>query len=144
MRETMRGNLFNWIYMLRNTIFGIRPGTVRPMISQNYLKNFSALKAILDISQSNNIEVYMYIPPIRSDVPLPYNTYENEKFKLDLKRLVDNYSNVKLKDYSSIVPGKFWGYKDPTNFIDKSDVDFMHFQYGGHQILSDSLINFIK
>jgi hypothetical protein len=144
MRETMRGNLFNWIYMLRNTIFGIRPGTVRPMISKNYLNNFSSLKAILDISQSNNIEVYLYIPPIRSDIPLPYDTYENEKFKLDLKRLVGNYSNVKLKDYSSIVPGKFWGYKDPTNFIDKREVDFMHFQYGGHEILSDSLINLIK
>ena len=51
MRETMRGNLFNWMYMLRNTIFGIRPETVRPMISENYLKNFSSLKSILDISQ---------------------------------------------------------------------------------------------
>lgn len=144
MRETMRGNLFNWMYMLRNTIFGIRPGTVRPMISENYLKNFSSLKAILDISESNNIEVYLYIPPIRSDVPLPYDIYENQKFKMDLKRLVGNYSNVKLKDYSTIVPGKFWGYKDPTNFIDKREVDFMHFQYGGHQILADSIINFIK
>lgn len=144
MRETMRGNLFNWMYMLRNTIFGIRPGTVRPMISENYLKNFSSLKAILDISESNNIEVYLYIPPIRSDVPLPYDIYENEKFKMDLKRLVGNYSNVKLKNYSTIVPGKFWGYKDPTNFIDKREVDFMHFQYGGHQILADSIINFIK
>jgi hypothetical protein len=27
-RETMRGQLFNWLYMLRNTIFGIRPSTV--------------------------------------------------------------------------------------------------------------------
>lgn len=144
MRETMRGNLFNWIYMLRNTIFGIRPGTVRPMISENYLKNFSALKTILDISKSNNIEVYLYVPPIRSDVPLPYDVHESEKFKLDLQRLVDNYSNVKMKDYSTIVPGKFWGYKDPTNFIDKREVDFMHFQYGGHQILADSIINFIK
>ena len=114
------------------------------MISKNYLKNFSSLKAILDISQSNNVEVYLYIPPIRSDVPLPYDTYEYEKFKLDLKRLIGNYSNVKLRDYSSIVPGKYWGYKDPTNFIDKSEVDFMHFQYSGHQILSDSIIDFIK
>jgi hypothetical protein len=144
MRETMRGNLFNWMYMLRNTIFGIRPATVRPMISENYLKNFSSLKTILDISLSNNIKVYLYIPPIRSDVPLPYDIYENKKFKLDLKRLVNNYSNVMLKDYSTIVPGKFWGYKDPTNFIDKRELDFMHFQYGGHQILADSIINFIK
>jgi hypothetical protein len=111
---------------------------------KNYLKNFSSLKTILDISLSNNIKVYLYIPPIRSDVPLPYDIYENKKFKLDLKRLVNNYSNVILKDYSTIVPGKFWGYKDPTNFIDKRELDFMHFQYGGHQILADSIINFIK
>jgi hypothetical protein len=144
MRETMRGNLFNWLYILRNTIFGIRPGTVRPLIPERYIKNISSLKAILDISKTINIEVYLYIPPIRSDVSLPYDIYEYEKFKLALARLVFNYSNAKLKDYSTIVPSKFWGYKDPTNFIDKREVDFMHFQYGGHQILADSIINFIK
>lgn len=144
MRETMRGNIFNWLYMLRNTIFGIRPGTVRPMISERYVKNFSALKAILDISKSNNIDIYLYIPPVRSDVPLPYDIKESEQFKLDLEQLISKYSNARLKDYSTIVPGKYWGYKDATNFIDKREVDYMHFQYNGHQILADSLINFIK
>jgi hypothetical protein len=144
MREAMRGNLFIWIYMLRNTIFGIRPGTIRPMISKNYDKNFSALKSILDISRSKNIEVYLYIPPIRSDVPLPYDIDEMEKFKRELQLLVDNYSNAKLKDFTTIVPGKFWGFKEPTNFIDKREIDFMHFQYEGHQILADSILNFIK
>jgi len=143
-RETIRGNLFNFLYMLRNTIFGIRPGSIRPMISENYTRNFSALRAILDISLSKNVEVFIYIPPIRSDVPLPYSIDENEKFKLDLKLLVSNYSNVKLKDFSPIIPAEFWGYKDPTNFIDEREIDFMHFQYGGHKILADSVINWIN
>jgi hypothetical protein len=144
MRETMRGNLFNFLYKLRNTIFGIRPGTVRPMIIENYLKNISSLKAILDISQSKKIEVFLYIPPIRSDVTLPYDIYEYEKFKLELSRLVDNYPNSKIKDYTTIVPGKYWGSKESTNFIEKSEIDYMHFQYNGHQILADSIFNFIQ
>ena len=144
MRETMRGNLFNWLYMLRNTILGIRPGTVRPMILKNYKNNFTALEHILDYTHANNIEVYLYIPPIRSDVPLPYDILEMKKFKLDLNRLVEKYPNSSLKDYSAIVPGRYWGYKDPTNFIDKREVDFMHFQYDGHKILADSLIKYIR
>jgi hypothetical protein len=142
-RETMRGNLFNWLYMLRNTVFGIRPGTARHMISETYQKNFSALQAILDLAGAKKISVYLYVPPIRSDVQLPYDKNEYVKFQEDLKRLVGQYTNSKLKNYSEIVPGKYWGYKDPTNFIDNREIDYMHFQFEGHRILADSLTSFL-
>lgn len=143
-RETMRGNLFNWLYMLRNTAFGIRPGNARHMIAETYQKNFAALNAILDIAKKNKIEVFIYIPPIRSDVNLPYDMYEYSQFQKDLSFLVNKYPNASLKNYSGIVPGKFWGYKEPTNFIDNREIDYMHFQFTGHQILADSLMQFLK
>ena len=42
-------------------------------------------------------------------------------------------------NYESIVPGELWGYKEATNLMDEREIDFMHFQYRGHQILADSL-----
>lgn len=143
-REVMRGNLFNWLYMLRNTVFGIRPSSVRNMITEQYQRNFEALKSILDITKANGTFVYVYIPPIRSDVSLPYDKNEYTQFKKDLRGLVRQYSNARIKDFSKIISGKHWGYKEATNFIDKREVDYMHFQFKGHQILADSLIKFIQ
>ena len=143
-REQVRGNLITWLYKLRNTVFGIRPGTTRKMIYDSYQRNFEALKEILELSKEKGTLVYVYIPPIRSDVNSPYDKGEYEKFKVDLFKLVSRYPNVKLKDYSTIVPGKWWGYKDPTNLFDKYELDFMHFQFQGHKILSDSIVEFIK
>lgn len=143
-RETMRGTLFNWLYMLRNTVFGIRPGTARHMITETYQKNFAALNAILDIAKKNKIKVLVYVPPIRSDVNLPYDMHEYSQFQKDLSSLVNKYPNAFLKNFSGIVPGKYWGYKEPTNFIDKREIDYMHFQFAGHQILADSLMQFLK
>jgi hypothetical protein len=144
-RENMRGSIFNWTYMLRNTVFGIRPGSVRKMIPESYERNLNALDEILKSAKKNNFCVYLYIPPIRSDVPLPYDLNEYQQFKEDLSDLCKNYASVaKLKDFSKIVPAHLWGYKDPTNFIDKREIDFMHFQFQGHRILADSVWNFLN
>lgn len=143
-REQVRGNLITWLYKIRNTVFGIRPGTTRKMIYDSYQRNFEALKGILDLSKDRGTLVYLYIPPIRSDVDIPYDKGEYKKFKVDLLKLVSMYPNAKLKDYSTIVPGKWWGYKDPTNLFDKYELDFMHFQFEGHKILSDSLVKFVN
>lgn len=142
-RENVRGNLFNWLYMLRNTIFGIRPNTIRRMIPITYKKNMQALDDILKLCKYHKIRVYMYIPPIRSDVPWPYDKLEYEIFYKDVNRIGDKYQIRDVPDYSKIIPGKYWGYKDPTNFIDKREIDYMHFQYEGHKILADTLTKFL-
>jgi hypothetical protein len=142
-RETMRGTLLNWLYMLRNTIFGIRPSTVRHMISEPYQKNIEALNAILQLAKNKGVSVYFYIPPIRSDVGLPYDQSELLKFKKDVNALA-TLNSANIKDFSGIVPSRYWGFKEPTNFIDSIEVDFMHFQFQGHKILADSLIHFIS
>jgi hypothetical protein len=142
-RENVRGNLFNWLYMLRNTIFGIRPNTIRRMIPITYKKNMQALDDILKLCKYHKIRVYMYIPPIRSDVPWPYDKLEYEIFYKDVNRIGDKYQIRDVPDYSKIIPGKYWGYKDPTNFIDKREIDYMHFKYEGHKILADTLTKFL-
>jgi len=142
-RENMRGSMMNWLYMLRNTVFEIRPSSVRHMIAEPYNKNLEALKDMLQLAKNKGIIVYLYIPPIRSDVTLPYDQSELLKFIKDVNELA-KLNSAKIKDFSGIVPGKYWGYKEPTNFIDSIEVDFMHFQFQGHRILADSLIQFIS
>ena len=141
-RENVKGEFFVWLYKLRNTIFGIKAQTIRKMIHIRYEFNMEALKLILADCKNNKIKVILYIPPIRNDVNLPYEKVDYQKFKGEILNL--NSVNCKVLDFDDIVPGKFWGFKESTNLLEKREVDYMHFQFKGHQILADSLYQYIK
>ena len=143
-RENIRGNLFNWLYMLRNTAFGIRPGSVRKMIPSAYKQNLQALNDLIQRCHKVNIEVILYVPPIRSDIPMPYDINEYKQFLTDLDQMRRKHQLPVIPNYTKIIPGKYWGYKEATNFIDNKEIDFMHFQFAGHRILADSLLALIN
>ena len=54
------------------------------------------------------------------------------------------YFNGNFKNFETIVPPNFWGDKQSTNLSKKTEIDFMHFRFEGHKILSDSLSKFVK
>lgn len=141
-RENVRGDFFVWIYKLRNTIFGIKAQSIRKMIPLRFEYNMDALKLILADGKNNKIKVILYIPPIRNDVILPYEKADYQKFKGEILNL--NSVNCKVLDFDDIVPGKFWGFKEATNLLEQREVDYMHFQFKGHQILADSLYQHIN
>jgi len=141
-RENVRGDFFVWIYKLRNTIFGVKAQTIRKMIPLRFEYNMAALKLILADAKNNNVKAILYIPPIRKDVNLPYEKADYRKFKEDIMNLKSH--NCTVLDFDDIVPGKLWGYKEATNLLEKREVDYMHFQFKGHQILADSLFQYIK
>lgn len=141
-RENVRGDFFVWIYKLRNTIFGIRAQSIRKMIPLRFEYNMDALKLILADAKKNNVKIILYIPPIRKDVNLPYEKVDYHKFKEDLMNLKSH--NCMVLDFDDIIPGKLWGFKEATNLLEKREVDYMHFQFKGHQILADSLYQYIK
>jgi hypothetical protein len=143
-RSNIRGSLFNYLYLTRNTVLGIKASTIRPIIKDRYDNNMAALSAILNLASLKNINVLLYIPPIRSDVALPYNQEEYSVFKEQIQEVIERYNNIKFCNFESCVPGKFWGYKEASNLIDKREVDYMHFQYKGHQILADSIYKYIS
>ncbi|HKI78389.1 MAG TPA: hypothetical protein VKA26_07595 [Ignavibacteriaceae bacterium] len=142
-RPEIRGQLFNDLYMLRNTVLNINPTSKRKMIKSNYNNNIEALKDIYLSAKESNIEVFTYILPIRQDVKIPYDLNEYKSFKIYLASL-----NVAQKDhlfnFENIIPSKYWGSKDATMFGKKDELDFMHFQAAAHKILSDSLWNNIN
>ena len=147
-RENVRGDFFVWLYKLRNTLLGIKANTVREMIQQKYNDNMDALFFLLNECKKDGVKVFLYIPPIRSDVSLPYQFEEYKKFKNDIKSLCNNSSSdYYFADFDNIIPGNLWGYKESTNLLDNREVDYMHFKYEGHQILADSIykrLSFIK
>jgi len=142
-RPNVRGAMFNDLYLLRNTAFGITAETKRKMIPQRYQENIDALKVILNRCQNLGIKVVLYIPPIRNDVEVPYNLKEYNNFKQEIANLA-NINHCTFYNWESIVPAKLWGLKGSTNGTGKPELDYMHFQCPGHIILSDSLYSALK
>lgn len=143
-RKKARGQIFTSLYNLRNTAFGINAQTKRKMIPPNYKKNMKALDLILNLAKSKEVQVLLYIPPIRQDVEVPYNLKEYAKFKSEVETLSKKYSNVTFANLETIVPAKYWGVKKSTNTSGKTELDFMHFQYEGHNRLYEALNEKLK
>jgi hypothetical protein len=142
-RENLRGNLFVFLYELRNMVFHINASTKRKMIPVRYASNLNALRQILFDSKQRNIQTLIYIPPIRHDTDIPYDSSEYFQFKIEIENLANQF-RADFKNFEDIVPGPLWGYKASTNASGKKELDFMHFKAKGHQILADSLYKLIN
>ena len=139
-RPNVRGDFFNWLYRLRNTVFRIKASTIRKMIPQRYELNMQALKLLVEDCVSERKKSILYIPPIRSDATLPYDENDYNNFKKQVKELSEKMGPlVYFRNYEGIVPAELWGYKAATNLQSDREIDYMHFQYRGHQIMADSL-----
>lgn len=139
-RPNVRGEFFNSLYRFRNTVFGIKANTIRKMIPARYDNNMQALQLLVDDCNKDKIKVILYIPPIRSDVTLPYDTTQYLHFKNQVEQMARNKKHqTHFRNFESIIPGELWGYKAATSFIAEKEIDYMHFKFKGHQILADSL-----
>lgn len=142
-RPNARGDFFLALYRWRNQLFNISATTKRKMIPARKEKNMKALNNILELTASEEIPTLIYIPPIRTDVEVPYDLKEYEAFKSEVDDAVAAHAHVRFKNWEGIVPGKLWGLKASTTGDDEQELDFMHFQFKGHQILADSLAQFV-
>ncbi|MFT3679158.1 MAG: hypothetical protein QM791_02725 [Ferruginibacter sp.] len=138
-RPDFRGNLFNDLYLLRNQVLGIKPGTQRKMIPGRFRDNYKAFKNILQYCADKKIMLLVYIPPVRNDVPLPYDITAYTNFKNDVEKECRLYG-AKFINLENIVPAKYWGVKSSTSsFTGEGETDFMHFQEPGHRLLADTI-----
>ncbi len=142
-RKDIQSLIYSQLYLFRNYIFNINPSSVRNKIPERYFNNMAALDLIINDAVSNKINLFLYIPPIRNDAKLPYNLEDYYSFINEVKLKSNKYnSHIHFVDFSNIVPAKFFGFKSSTSLnSNKKELDFMHFQYSGHQILADSLLN---
>ena len=138
MRGEMRTKIFFDLYYLRNKIFKISASSKRSMLPGAYRQNIDALENILKLMSKNDIEVFLYIAPIRNDVDTPYIASEYMSFKNELIFLSNKY-HTDLYNFENIVDPLSWGYKNSTGTGGSYEIDFMHFQASGHKALADSL-----
>lgn len=143
-RKKVRGQIFTSLYNLRNTVFGINAQTKRKMIPRNYKINMQALTQMLELAENNGVKVLLYVPPIRQDVEVPYNLKEYARFKEEMETLAGTYNSTTFANLEGIVPGEYWGVKKSTNASGEAELDFMHFQYEGHNRLYQSLKEKLK
>ena len=142
-RQIIKSKIFVGLYNLRNSIFNIKPTSKRKVIKPSYKNNLQSLINILKFTDESKISTYLYIPPIRQDYEIPYELNEYKNFKKQMRDTILNF-NGNFKNFETIVPPKFWGNKQSTNLSKKNEIDFMHFRFEGHKILSDSLSKFVK
>ncbi len=108
------------------------------MIPARMKKNYAALEQLLTFARTKKIKVLLYVPPIRSDVLIPYDEAEYKHFKVYVEEMAKQYGAL-FANLEQIVPGNYWGAKNATTLGGKVEIDYMHFQYPGHQLLADSL-----
>lgn len=141
-RAELRGRIMRRLYILRNTVFGITPNSKRKVIRSRYQDNMAALAAILNSAKAADIKVIMYVAPLRRDVEIPYVEDEYAQFKREAQALA-KITGAVYADLEPIVPTQLWGSKDATSASGQPEIDFMHFQAGGHQILASQLAELV-
>jgi hypothetical protein len=142
-RVEMRGSLFVELYKLRNFLFGIKATSKRRIIKARYIDNLAALQAMLSRASELHIDVLLYVVPLRNDVESPYDESEYKRFKQDIKTLAEA-NRAELVNLEDVVPANFWGEKASTTLNDDVELDFMHFQGAGHELLATALHEAIK
>lgn len=143
-RADFRGNLFNDLYKFRNAALGIKATTVRKMIPGRYQANYEAFKSILQYCKDKRLPLIVYIPPLRNDVKPPYDLAAYEAFKNDVKADCGSFG-ARFLNLENLVPANFWGTKAGTSlFSSGAEIDFMHFQRSGHQMIADTIFHTLK
>ena len=142
-RSQAHGSIYEFLYRLRNSIFNIKPTSIRKLVKPVYDRNLEAINKILEKTKSSQIKSVLYIAPIRNDIVLPYNIEEYSEFKNTLKISAKHFSSS-FYNLEDIVPAPLWGEKSGTKLGVFTEVDFMHFKEEGHLILAKKIISILE
>jgi lysophospholipase L1-like esterase len=99
----------------------------------------TAYKEILNLAEKKKIGILVYIQPIRNDMKIPYDLNEYNLFKKEIAT-ISEISGAYFSNLENIVPNEFWGQTASINLKNYKDLDFMHFQAEGHQLLSKNIL----
>jgi hypothetical protein len=136
-REMLSGILASILHACRNRLLGIDAQTKRSVNAAVYNEKMIILDALLAEANKHGIDVILYVPPFRTDIPGPYIDTEYSTLKLDMELMAVKHG-VHFANLESIVPGPEWGtVVDPV--LGWSQYDFMHFTGRGHIRHADAL-----
>ncbi len=118
---------YNW----RQWAMRIKTDTKRPMIPARLAANMKALESLIELAKLNGAKVLVYVAPIRWDVEPPYELPQYHSWKVELQKLCEKDGATYL-DLDHLIPDTLWG-------TVSDQVDFMHFQGKGHEILAKKI-----
>lgn len=125
--------------ILRNRILRIDSATVRPVPEASYRASLELLELALRYARSKEIQVALYLAPMRPVQPNPNLPADVLKFRRDVPEICRRYGAVCL-DYVDLVPEQLWtNYSDdPANVGGQRD--FAHFTGAAHKLVAETLI----
>ncbi|MBY0111325.1 MAG: hypothetical protein K2Y21_00780 [Phycisphaerales bacterium] len=135
-RDQAYAAVMNDLYTSRHWFMGIRSDTKRPMIPARLEANMQALSALIDLAKKNGARVLVYVAPIRWDVEPPYMLDQYFSWKKDLEAACAR-DGASFVDLDRLIPDNLWG-------TVSDQVDFMHFQGKGHEILANRVTQEIR
>lgn len=143
-RPQLWATFLNDLYNFRNWALNIKSSTKRPMLKLAYDNNMSAFREILDVADAAGVNVLVYVAPIRQDVEPPYilSEYVGWKKELDAyiaRRGATSRTKLMLADLDTLVPADQWG-----SVQGSTEIDFMHFQGGGHRLLGKRVAQLLR
>ena len=142
--QNLNDNFRGRLYLLRNTIFNIKPTTIRKISKVRLNQNLEALEDIINQRKLRFEKTIIYIPPLlyseQSDL-IPYEKEEYQNFKLKVSKLCQKKENCFYINLENAVPNKYWGFKKSISLRkdEISGLDFMHFNGEGHRFFSKVL-----
>ncbi|MBI2824171.1 MAG: hypothetical protein HYX69_05745 [Planctomycetia bacterium] len=143
LRPEARGQIADALIRGRNTVLGISGQSKRHMIKGAYDANMEALAAILESARQHDVQVLVYIAPIRHDAEPPYIASEYDACRKQVRELAEKYGAA-FADLDEAVPSELYGVHSSRVFGRESQPDFFHFQEGAHRRLADALGELIE
>lgn len=142
-RPKLRGRMLLGLRQMRNSAFGIRPDSKRRAIVGPYRLNVDGYEALLASAADAGVQVIVYVAPLRNDIPVPYVAREYTAFKTETEAIARRHG-ARFINIEGLVPGELWGAKRATTVGETLELDFMHFQEGGHRLLADTLASVVR
>tara|TARA_Y100000739_G_scaffold229789_1_gene246223 strand:- start:1936 stop:3024 length:1089 start_codon:yes stop_codon:yes gene_type:complete len=146
--NTINQNFRIDLYKIRNLIFNIKPYTERRIRISSYKENINSLNNIINNRYKQNLKTILYIPPLLNaggKGPIPYYEMQYKKFKINMQKICKNNLKCTYFNLETLIPNKFWGLKESTNFINSDkELDYMHFTYEGHKLLAKELFGILS
>ncbi len=130
-RKQMNGFLQNRLFLLRNSLLGIKPTSKRPIIQSRYDMNREFLELMIDVSERAGVRFITYVCPLNPLAENPYVAHEYAEFKTWLEGLAAE-RRVPFTNLEGLVPHEEWG-----TFL--GGPDFKHFKGAGHRLVAAKL-----
>ena len=128
-RGQIKGELLDFLYLVRVNLLGITPTTKRSLGGGTLTMNVSSLERIGELCKRGHIRLVLFNAPQNPNSPLYRTAADREQYQQIVSRLAQKFA-AGYYDFEDSIPGPMWG-------IWITGPDPIHFGRAGHRRLAD-------